>query len=201
MGYVFKQLLRGEMPCTVAAYVRETRDAFRKMLEAYVPLIGYSAPERPRIVDVGCGTCYEARVLSDFFGAVIVGIDEIEEDIKLSQALYRIEGETRHTFIHGDARNLRQLVEGEFDVVVSRHPNVAQFPDVWQAIFEETYGVLRSEGLLLATSYRDAEHALLEEVVQRAGYRIVLSTANEYPIRTPRKETSVDRKVLFARKL
>ena len=74
--------------------VGEGRKAFRKMLETYVPQVGYSVPECPRILDLGCGVCYEAHVLSSYFGnqphgwdskdVLVVGIDTDEKFLDVS---------------------------------------------------------------------------------------------------------------------
>lgn len=209
-----KEVLEG------ARKVGENRKAFRKMLETYVPQVGYSAPEHPRIIDLGCEKCYEAHVLSGYFGGkpygfdsedvLVVGIDVDEKEIERARRDYskpdfseritkRVE-QPNYRFIHGDARQLRQLVDDEFDIVVARHPNVSQIPDTWYTIFKESNGLMRPDGLFLATSFSDIEHEMLEEQVQKAGYKIALSTPNAYAIPTSHKEVSIDRKVLLARK-
>lgn len=201
-----------------ARKVGENRKAFRKMLETYVPQVGYSAPEHPRIIDLGCGRCYEAHVLSGYFGGepfgwdsknvLVVGIDidkkEIERAIKeystLDVKTLEYVPKPNYRFIHGDARQLRQLVDDEFDISVARHPNVAEIPDTWYTIFKEAYNLTKLDGLFLATSFSDIEHEMVEDLVQKAGYKIALSTANLYAVSLSHKEVSIDRKVLLARK-
>lgn len=196
----------------------EIRRAFRKMLETYVPQVGCSAPEHPRILDLGCGECIEAHVLSGYFGGepygfasgrvLVVGIDIDEKKIARAKRNYSRfdcnEGIIKYIerpnfrFIHGDLIRLRELVDGEFDIVVARHPNVAEIPETWYTIFRESKGIMRPEGLFLATSFTDIEHEMLEELVQRAGFKIALSTLNMYAIPTSYEECSIDRNVLLA---
>ena len=209
-----KEVLEG------ARKVGEGRKAFRKMLETYMPQVGYSAPERPRILNLGCGKCYEAFVLSGYFGGkpdgfdsenvLLVGVDIDAKEIAgakheyarhdFSERVTKWVEQPNYRFIHGDARRLRELVDGEFDVVVARHPNVAEIPDTWYTIFRESNDLMRPAGLFLATSFSDIEHRMLEERVQKAGYKIALSTPNAYAIPTSHKEVSIDRKLLLARK-
>lgn len=130
-----------------ARKVGEKRKAFRQMLEAYVPQVGYSAPSSPRILDLGCGRCYEAHVLSSYFGnqphgfgskdVFVVGIDINEKEIKkareeyaeqdFSEKITKYVERPNYKFIHGDARNLRELIEGEFDIIVARHPMLPKY--------------------------------------------------------------------------
>lgn len=214
MENIPKELLEG------ARKVGEGRRAFRKMLETYVPQLNYSIPQQPRILNLGCGRCYETLVLNEYFSGksegfdsentFLVGIDINVKEIErakqeytradFSEKVIKFVEKPNYRFVHGDARNLRELVDGEFDVVVTRHPNVAEIPDTWHTIFRESNSLMKPQGLFLATSFSDIEHEVLEEQVQKAGYKIALSTQNVYAIPTSHKEVSIDRKVLFARK-
>jgi len=209
-----KEVLEG------ARKVGENRKSFRRMLETYVPRVGYSAPKNPRILDLGCGRSYEAHVLSSYFGnqpdgwdskdVLVIGIDIDEKEIKrarddhsspdFSEQVTKYVEKPNYRFIRGDATKLRELVDGEFDIVVARHPNVAELPDTWYAIFREANDILKADGLFIATSFSDIEHKMLEEQVQRAGYKIALSSENIHSIPTTHKEVSIDRKILLARK-
>jgi SAM-dependent methyltransferase len=208
-----KEVLEG------ARFIGRIRRGFRGMLETYVPQVGYSASKNPRILDLGCGPCYEAHVLSSYFGGepfgfdsddvLVVGIDINEKEIEkarmeyseldFSEEIIKWVEEPNYKFIHGDARELRKLVDGEFDVVVARHPNVAEMPDNWYTIFREAREVLKPDGLLIATSPSDTEHEMMEEQIQRLGYKIVLSCTNMYAIPTSHEKASIDRKILIAR--
>lgn len=203
-----------------ARKVGEGRKAFRKMLETYIPRTNYHINGNERILNLGCGKCYEAYVLSGYFGGkhygsdsenvFLVGIDidakEIERAkqeytrLDFSERVAKFIEKTNYKFVEGDAKRLRELVNGEFDVVIARHTNVAEIPDTWRTIFQEAYHLLKTRGILLATSFSDLEHQMLEEQVQKAGYKIALSESNAYAIPTSDKEVSIDRKILLARK-
>jgi len=202
-----------------ARKIGKGRKAFRQMLETYVPQVGYSAPQNPRILNLGCGVCYEALVLSSYFGnrpngfdsedVFVVGIDIDEKKIErarneylepdFSEKITKLVEQPNYRFIPGDARKLKELVEGEFDIIVARHPNVAEIPDTWQTIFGESYKLMRLSGLFIATSFSDIEHKMLEEQIQKAGYKIALSVSNMYAIPTSHEKVSIDRNVLLAR--
>ena len=210
-----KEVLEG------ARKVGEGRKAFRRMLETYVPQVGYSSTPKPRILNLGCGECYEAHVLSGYFGnqpdgfssedVLVVGIDVDEEAIERARTEYQTRDAKKlyiwtkqpaenYKFIHEDARKLRELVDGKFDVIVARHPNVAEIPDAWHDIFRESNEVIRPNGILLATSFSDIEHKILEEQIRRAAYKIALSSSNQHSIPTDYKEVSIDRNILIAKK-
>lgn len=82
-----------------ARMVGEEGRAFRKMLETYVPQVGYSAPEHTRILNLGCGICNEAIVLSSYFGGrpegydsedvLVVGVDINAGNIRSAERLYK----------------------------------------------------------------------------------------------------------------
>jgi SAM-dependent methyltransferase len=113
-----KEVLEG------ARFIGGIRRGFRGMLETYVPQVGYSAPKNPRILDLGCGPCYEAHVLSSYFGGepfgfdsddvLVVGIDidgkEIEKaEINYTKPIFSEKTikwikEPNYKFIHGCKR-------------------------------------------------------------------------------------------------
>ena len=209
-----------EKALEAAKKIGKGRKAFRRMLETYVPQTSYSVPQNPKILNLGCGICYEAFVLSSYFGnqpdgfsskdVLVVGIDIDEKEIERAKDHYKSpdfsEKITKwveppnYKFIHGDARRLRELVDDEFDVVVARHPNVAEIQDDWYKIFKESYEIMKPEGFLIATSFSDIEHGMLEELIKKVGYKIALSSSNLHAIPTDHKDVSIDRKVLLARK-
>ncbi len=193
------------------------------MLETYVPMTGYNAPEKPRILNLGCGLCQEAIVLSGYFGGkpfgfdskdvFLVGIDKNEkriEDarksysfIKLAKGKVKYIPSKNYQFIQGDATRLRELVDGEFDIVVARHPNLIDQKDVWIMIFEEANMMTKDKGLFIGSSFTDFEHAYLRECISDAEYFQCLDVKNIHSLYSENlspHETSYDRNVLFARK-
>lgn len=99
---------------------------------------------------MGCGGCEEGYVLNGYFGNKSFGLES--PDVFVVNPQYQ--------FIHGDARDLRKLVDGEFDVVVARHPHLAkndhcalELADMWRTIFKESRGVLKPDGLYVHYSF------------------------------------------------
>src|SRR3972149_7852006 len=82
-----------------ARFMGQKRKSFRKMLEKYVPRVSYSVPTNARILDLGCGECDEALVLSGYFGnqpdcfdseeVLVVGIDIDEKSIERARIEYQ----------------------------------------------------------------------------------------------------------------
>jgi len=173
------------------------------MLGEYVPKTGYSMPSSSRVLDLGCGRCFEGRVLSDYFVCRhLVGIDANPQKIAKAKEEYTemmSVPKPKYEFIVGNARKLRKIVNGKFDVVVARHPNVAEIPDVWKEIFSEAKRLMKPESLLIATSFGSKEHEVLEKQLKNLSYEIIFSCMNEYSPSTT-GPYMIDKKVLFARK-
>ena len=211
----YKALLKG------AKRIGDSRLAFRKMLEEYVPLSGYTIPNSARILNLGCGRCEEALVLSGYFGSKpfgfdsksvkVVGIDIDPKKIEKSEQLYesidsnnkiiKFVKNSNYTFIEGDARKLRRLVNGEFDIIVARHPNIAEKEDMWRNVFVESRKLIKSCGLFIGTSYSNIEHQMFEEQVQKAGYKILLSKENSHATPISRYlDMAIDKRILLAKR-
>jgi len=211
-----------------AEKIGEERRAFWKMLETFIPQLEYSIPEKPKILDLGCGVCYEGLVLSAYFGGkpygynsenvLIVGIDIDKKEIERAKREYeRLDTKTmkwvpmpNFKFICGDARNLKELINADqdlkelvsdgFDIVVVRHPNIAENSQIWEDILRKAYDLMKQDGLLIATSYIDFEHRMLESLLMKIGYEILINKENPYSIPTKYKEVIRDNYVLFAKK-
>lgn len=224
-GFIFNEREPPGIPSEVlkaAQRLGNNRLAFRRMLEAYVPRTGYVAPESSRILDIGCADCTEGHVLSSYFGGqpfgyqsekvLVVGIDLDRKALERAELNYRIAEFSEdqigprmiplpnYQFICGDAQQLTTLVKGEFDVVVARHPNIAEQKLVWKTIFQQAVSVMKPGSLFIATSFSDIEQKMLEETVEGLFFPY-LSTPNRYAIPTTHPEVSIDRNVLLARKI
>lgn len=183
------QLMRG------ARITGIIRKAFRKMLETYAPLDKYAASLPARIVSAGCGPSTEAFALSGYFGRKPFGYDSLEVRFTGIDANEKVIetakkehlrshpddfGKTpmpNYTFIHGDAREVRP----ECDILLARHPNIAQLPQVWEEIFA-TNG-LKQGGLLITTEYGEWEFEnRLKPAIARTGYSIDYSGKNIHAV-------------------
>jgi len=192
-----------------AREIGEDRLGFRKTLETYVGQAGYIAPPNPRILDLGCGECHEAFVLSSYFGiqpdhldsgdVCVVGIDPKQRDIETA-SMNNPASDGRYKFIVGDARCVKQLVDGEFDVAIARHPEISHITNIWREIFSETRDIMRPEGILISTTYADFELEELKKQVGKAGLDIVLTAQNYWSPVSRVHHIQRDKYILIARK-
>ncbi len=172
-----------------------------------------------RVLDLACGDCREAEVLSDFAAelkggeaasAKLTGIDVRAREIADAARKFgkrrgpeNGRGRREFDFLVGDATKLRDHAElGEdFDLVFLRHQNYWNGARDWEEIFDHALSKLGEEGRLVITSYFDKEHALALEAIQRLGGELIRSEFNEETraLATPGK--SMDRHVaIFRRK-
>lgn len=157
----------------LANFAFKLRNQFGPMLGYYLAQIKHQIPIKPKILDVACGYCLEFESLSTFFGEDITGIDLDEKAIE--NVKKRID--TRAKFFIGDARNLTQLVNQDFDIVIARQPHIDQ--DDWKTIYEQCYKVTKPAGLLFSTYTSIAEHQTAEKLIRQTGYEISLSGENK----------------------
>ena len=182
--------------------------AFEDMLTYYVPLTEFKIPEDVRILNLGCGVCREAEVLKDYFGNngnfKMIGIDRWLNQIISAKERWINENEffkntvdsIPYEFIHGDATELTDLVQGEFDIIISRHPNIRQFPYNWSNIYTEAYSVTKPGGLFIATEYSVDEFMILKTAVERVGYITLVSGRNKFVLK--KQKYFSDRQIIFA---
>jgi len=108
----------------------------------------------------------------------------------------------RISCIDADARRVGELVGGKFDIVVARKPNVAELTSVWREIFENVRDKMKEDSILIATSFTAKEHALMEEILKTAGFRIFLNEANPFarPLEIKNGiQISVDHSIIIAK--
>ena len=166
------------------------------------------------ILDVACGACDEAAVLSDFFSQLksgdgtrplpveFVGTDVRERELDEARDRFRSADGKSFEFLAGDASRLSQhrALREKFDVVFFRHQNLYHGRTLWQRIFEQGLARLNDDGLLVITSYFDREHTLALKAFQKLGAEIVTTLRNpeSRELSTPGK--SVDRHVAVLRR-
>lgn len=178
-----------------------------------------AARDEARVLDIACGECHEAEVLTDFVaelkgdpdGAVqLTGLDVRAREIANARKRF---GRTREAndkrgkrefeFLSGDATKLREHVgsDDDFDLVFLRHQNYWNGDSTWEKIFDQALEKLGADGRLIITSYFDKEHRLALEALQRLGGELIRTESNPETraLLTPGK--SVDRHVaIFRRK-
>ncbi len=172
-----------------------------------------------RILDLACGDCREAEVLTDVVAelrgdsataAKLTGVDVRAREIadaarKFGQRRGPEDprGRREFEFLAGDATKLRDHAElGEdFDLVFLRHQNYWNGARDWEEIFDHALAKLGEEGRLVITSYFDREHALALEAIQRLGGELVRSEFNPETRELDTPGKSVDRHLaVFRRK-
>ena len=175
--------------------------------------------DEARILDIACGECNEAEVLTDFIADLnglgggnikLTGIDVRAREIEDAQRRFggRREREGKSgsrecEFLTGDASKLDEHNElGEdFDLVFMRHQNYWNGDKTWEEIFDQALGKIGEEGRLIITSYFDKEHELALEAIQRLGGELVRTEFNPETRKLVTEGKSVDRHVaMFRRK-
>lgn len=175
--------------------------------------------DEARILDIACGDCREAEVLSDFVAELkgapesavkLTGIDVRAREIANAEKKFGRRrgpdgkrGKREFEFLTGDATKLRGHAEmgDEFDLVFMRHQNYWNGDSTWEKIFDQALEKLGTDGRLVITSYFDKEHALALDALQRLGGELIRTEFNPETreLSTPGK--SVDRHVaIFKRK-
>lgn len=175
--------------------------------------------EQARILDIACGECREAEVLTEFVAGLkgagkgdvkLTGMDvrarEIEDAQRRfggKQDLKAQAGKQDCEFLTGDASKLDQHLElGEdFDLVFMRHQNYWNGAKTWEQIYDQALNKLDQDGRLIITSYFDKEHELALEAIQRLGGELIRTEFNPEARKLPTEGKSVDRHVaIFKRK-
>ena len=172
--------------------------AFERMLMAYVPRVGWSAPSKMQVLSLGCGTGLEVQALLNYFGKDLsyVGIDNSEEKISEARKLHKDILNAR--FVCGDAARLDSYLSSPVDLLLARHTFALTHVLEWRTIFLSAHRVTKTNSLLIGTALMDPEYSALEKVVLAAGFRkSQVSGLNEQAIQiTP--DVGYDRNILFA---
>lgn len=158
------------------------------MLAEYLPSCGFRLPDRPRVLNVGCGNNVQWNYLgvtAYLLGQGLsppeyVGVDLRKEDF--NQAEKALAGLVR--FVAADATRLTEYVEGPCHLIVVEHPNLTtsrEGPKVWRRIFEEAARILDKEGVLVLTSFWLNDHIPAQVALEKAGYQILHSGKNKFP--------------------
>ena len=175
--------------------------------------------DEARVLDVACGDCREAEVLTDFIAELkgpsesavkLTGIDVRAREIADAQRRYGGKREFKDRpgsrecdFMTGDASKLDQHAEmGEdFDLVFMRHQNYWHSARTWEEIYDQALAKLGDDGRLIITSYFDKEHELALEAIQRLGGELIQTEFNPETRELQTEGKSVDRHVaIFRRK-
>lgn len=167
-------------------------------------------------MDLACGRCNEASVLSAFFGGnnfgfasnkvKVIGVDTDKQEIERARVNYNIsqvdELRENFEFINGDATELDRypLIPEQVDVVVIRHQQISEDVEKWTKILQQALERVRLEGIVVATSYSDDEHGMLLKTLEKLPCQVVVNQRNPYSRRLGHNQISVDRNIVIIRK-
>lgn len=177
----------------------EDRRGYWNMLATFLPYTSKYEPPSGRttnVLDLACGQAHEALVLNAFFGGkefgsfpadvTITGIDIDKRSIEVAQALYKCDNKDGqpplYKFSVGDASSSDIVNEypDEIDVVVLRHPQIMTQPSMWEAMLQNAYKKLKKNGLVIITTYLDAEQKIALEQARRLGGQVIVNELNPY---------------------
>lgn len=134
-------------------------------------LFDYDFDKGASVLNIGCGKMFEIESLKSRYG-VIVGVDSGNE----VKEYYQENKPDGFKFIPGDIRELDELVQTPFDIVILRHPDF---------IYEKKNGVYtrkirqQTGQVLLATNYNQYEFDLTKKALKRGGFKVVNEGRNE----------------------
>jgi hypothetical protein len=196
--------------------LRRLRRLLDRAIPQSPPAVG--APVIPvrdvSILDVACGACDEARMLSDFLGerhagpdsrparTRLLGIDIRERELDEARARFRSSPAAGFEFIRADASKpgaVREL-DRSVDAVFLRHQNLYNGGTLWRRIFENALERLDDQGLLIMTSYFDREHGLAVSAFQNLGAELIANHRNPASRPLPYPGKSVDRHIAVFRR-
>jgi hypothetical protein len=106
-------------------------------------------------------------------------------------------------FMEGNAAMLGRIKSlPEFDLVFIRHQNYWHEPMVWEGILDESLLAMKSNGVLVCTSYFDLEHDLFLASMRERDAKLLLNVRNSKSRNLPDAEgKSVDRWIGIWRKI
>lgn len=181
---------------------------------------GLADKAEARILDLACGDCREADVLTDFLAELkspdeeqlvrLTGVDMRAREIADAQRRFggkkRLKGKPGSSecdFFTGDASKLdgHEELGEDFDLVFMRHQNYWNGAKTWEEIYDQALNKLDDDGRLIITSYFDKEHQLALEAIQRLGGELIRTEFNAKTRELQTEGKSVDRHVaIFRRK-
>jgi len=145
-------------------------------------------PTQPdlRILNLACGRCDEAETLIKVGKELTEGkgpVEMVGADIRIREIRQARENH-RHLpaeFLIEDASQLsrNKALGDDFGLVFLRHQNFWHGQELWKKIFDQGIARLRPDGMLVITSYFDAEHRLALEALKNLGLEVVSNRRNK----------------------
>lgn len=158
-----------------------------------------------RILNLACGECEEAETLVSFAKSLggsdvkLIGADiRIREILRVRERCANLPAE----FLLEDATRLKahKQIGDDFNMVLLRHQNIWNGPDLWKKIFEQGLEKAGEDGLLVITSYFDKEHQLALEALRKLGTELVITKLNPSSRKLRTQGKSVDKHIAVLRR-
>lgn len=155
----------------------------RRLREGLVDVM--DPPGDLRILNLACGRCDEAETLIEL-AAELTGsggqVEMVGADIRIRE-IRQAREQHRHLpaeFLIEDAAHLsrHQALGNDFGLVFLRHQNFWHGQELWQKIFDQGIARMRPDGLMVITSYFDAEHRLAVEALAKLGMEVISNRRN-----------------------
>lgn len=144
------------------------------------------------LLDIGCSDCREGEALLTA-GVSLTGIDQDEVTIQAAQRRL-----PQATFRCADAADFNGHVEGRFEVVLIRRPDLFAQPDRWRRVVRRLPQLLTANGGLILTTISAAEATLAERWLLESGFVITskeeLTMTDETMIITASMDEKTDEK-------
>ncbi|SHJ09988.1 Methyltransferase domain-containing protein [Rubritalea squalenifaciens DSM 18772] len=140
-----------------------------------------------RILNLACGRADETGVLHRILSPcaaelTMIGVDIRDREIAEANLRWKSLQGAQAAFLVQDASKLHQVDElsQPFDVAFMRHQNFWNGDLTWHRIYDQALHSLKSEGLLIITSYFDREHFLALQAIQSLGAKLVHTIRNPH---------------------
>lgn len=168
-------------------YYRDNKDglAFQSLLSDIDTNI-HSFSNASTILSLGCDCGREAAAVETFLEKKSIvdfnykGFDIDDSGLKKGREVYA--HSTSFQFLHSDLSKTDALIEfkDSADLVLVCHQNFLSAPKVWFEIFSNALKTLKTDGLLLISSFTDAEHLPACEIIEKIGGNMISSFLNRY---------------------
>ena len=157
----------------------------KRLLEKYVT-------EQSGVIEIGCGTGYYGMFLSDRCKEY-TGVDLVPKNLEIFKEKIEDNNIKNITIMVGDATNLINISNNEFDVVLVFGPMYHLPPEERNLVFREAKRICKVNGIIMF-AYINKLGAYLQDGILSSPDRYPSKNANEYIFV---KETSDDAPELF----
>ena len=141
--------------------------------------------EHIRILNLACGRADESGILKKILQPYtqhlhITGVDIRDRELDTARSIWRSDDSTQFDFLHQDATKLDEIAQlsAPFDIAFMRHQNYWNGDLTWKRIYDSALHRLKSQGLLIITSYFDREHILALTAIQQLGATLITTIRN-----------------------